>query len=160
MEKYWKQWETILLGSKITADGDCSHEIKSHLLLGRKAMTNLDSILKSRDTEDKGPNQRVRQREDALPHSSPHYSFMPRLWAMMDWPKEANNTRQRLNWPREWGLERGKAMGLARRGSGLRGGAQSKVPRVTSRGQHWANGWCPRLGVTWSEVPAPEDYFI
>ena len=39
----------ILLGSKITADGDCSHEIKSHLLLGRKAMTNLDSILKSRD---------------------------------------------------------------------------------------------------------------
>ena len=37
------------LGSKITADGDCSHEIKKHLLLGRKAMTNLDSILKSRD---------------------------------------------------------------------------------------------------------------
>ena len=37
------------LGSIITADGDCSHEIKSHLLLGRKAMTNLDSILKSRD---------------------------------------------------------------------------------------------------------------
>ena len=39
----------ILRGSKITADGDCSHEIKRHLLLGRKAMTNLDSILKSRD---------------------------------------------------------------------------------------------------------------
>ena len=37
------------LGSKITADGDCNHEIKRHLLLGRKAMTNLDSILKSRD---------------------------------------------------------------------------------------------------------------
>ena len=37
------------LDSKITADGDCSHEIKRHLLLGRKAMTNLDSILKSRD---------------------------------------------------------------------------------------------------------------
>ena len=37
------------LGSKITADGDCSHEIKRHLLLGRKGMTNLDSILKSRD---------------------------------------------------------------------------------------------------------------
>ena len=36
-------------GSKITADGDCSHEIKSHLLLGRKVMTNLDSIFKSRD---------------------------------------------------------------------------------------------------------------
>ena len=41
--------EFILGGSKITADGDCSPEIKRHLLLGRKAMTNLDSILKSRD---------------------------------------------------------------------------------------------------------------
>ena len=39
----------ILGGSKITADGDCSHEIKRHLLLGKKVMTNLDSILKSRD---------------------------------------------------------------------------------------------------------------
>ena len=39
----------IFLGSKIIADGDCSHEIKRHLLLGRKVMTNLDSILKSRD---------------------------------------------------------------------------------------------------------------
>ena len=39
----------IFLGSKITADGDCSHEIKRHLLLGRKVMTNLDYILKSRD---------------------------------------------------------------------------------------------------------------
>ena len=39
----------IFLGSKITADGDCSHEIKRHLLLGRKAMTNLDSLLKNRD---------------------------------------------------------------------------------------------------------------
>ena len=44
-----KQWETVSGGSKITADGDSSHEIKRHLLLGRKAMTNLDSILKSRD---------------------------------------------------------------------------------------------------------------
>ena len=41
--------DCIFLGSKITADGDCSHEIKRHLLLGRKAMTNQDSILKSRD---------------------------------------------------------------------------------------------------------------
>ena len=44
-----KQWLTIFLGSKITADGDCSHEIKRHLLFGRKVMTNLDSIFKSRD---------------------------------------------------------------------------------------------------------------
>ena len=41
--------DIIFLGSKITADGNCSHEIKRHLLLGRKAMTNLDSLLKSRD---------------------------------------------------------------------------------------------------------------
>ena len=49
MGKQWKQWETFLGGSKITADGDCSHEIKRCLLLERKAMTNLDNILKSRD---------------------------------------------------------------------------------------------------------------
>ena len=46
----------ILGGSKITADGDCSHEIKRRLLLGRKVMTNLDSILKSRDIVNKGPS--------------------------------------------------------------------------------------------------------
>ena len=49
MGKQWKQCQTIFLGSKIPADGDCSHEIKRHLLLGRKVMTNLDRILKSRD---------------------------------------------------------------------------------------------------------------
>ena len=52
-QKYGETMETvtdcIFLGSKITADGDCCHEIKRHLLLGRKAMTNLDSVLKSRD---------------------------------------------------------------------------------------------------------------
>ena len=46
----------IFLDSKITADGDCSHEIKRQLLLGRKAMTNLDSIFKSRDFANKGPS--------------------------------------------------------------------------------------------------------
>ena len=49
MGKKWKLRDFILLGSKITADGDCSHEIKRCLLLGRKVMTNLDSIFKSRD---------------------------------------------------------------------------------------------------------------
>ena len=53
MKNRWEIMETvtefIILGSKITADGDCSHEIKRCLLLGRKAMTNLHSILKSRD---------------------------------------------------------------------------------------------------------------
>ena len=51
MGKQWKQCQTLFLGgSKITADGDCSHEIKRRLLLGRKVMTNLDSILKSRES--------------------------------------------------------------------------------------------------------------
>ena len=46
----WKQWQILLLlGSKITADGDCSHEIRRQLLLGRKAMTNLGSVFKSKD---------------------------------------------------------------------------------------------------------------
>jgi len=50
MGKEWKQWLILFWGgSKITADGDCSHEIERGLLLGRKVMTNLDSILKSRD---------------------------------------------------------------------------------------------------------------
>ena len=50
MGKQWKQCQTLFLGgSKITADGDCSHEIKRRLLLGRKVMTSLDSILKSRN---------------------------------------------------------------------------------------------------------------
>ena len=50
MGEQWKQWLTLFWGgTKITADGDCSHEIKRHLLLGRKVLTNLDSIFKSRD---------------------------------------------------------------------------------------------------------------
>ena len=49
-EKVEALTEFIFLGSKITADGDCSHEIKTHLLLGNKAMTKIDSIIKSRDT--------------------------------------------------------------------------------------------------------------
>ena len=50
MGKQWKQCQTLFFVSRITADGDCSHEIKKHLLLGRKVMINLDSIFKSRDT--------------------------------------------------------------------------------------------------------------
>ena len=50
MGKQWKQCQTLFLGApKITADGDCSHDIKRCLLLGRKAMTHLDNILKTRD---------------------------------------------------------------------------------------------------------------
>ena len=49
MRKQWKVSDFVFGGSKITADGDCSHEIKRRLLLGRKVMTNLDNIFKSRD---------------------------------------------------------------------------------------------------------------
>ena len=49
MEKQWQQWQTLFFGAPKSADGDCSHEIKRHLLHGRKFMANLDSILKSRD---------------------------------------------------------------------------------------------------------------
>ena len=56
MGKQWKQWEIVFFsGSKIAVDGDCSHEIKRCLLLGRKAMTNLDSKFKSRDFASKDP---------------------------------------------------------------------------------------------------------
>ena len=58
--KQWKQWLTLFIylffGSKITADGDCSHEIKRRLFLRRKVMTNLDSILKSRIIANKYPS--------------------------------------------------------------------------------------------------------
>ena len=59
MDKQWKQWQTLFLGApKIAADGDCSHKIKTHLLLGRKVMTNLDSILKKQrhPFANKGPS--------------------------------------------------------------------------------------------------------
>ena len=49
MGKKWKKWHLIFLGSQFTADGDCGHEVKRPLLLGSKAMTNLDNVLKSRD---------------------------------------------------------------------------------------------------------------
>ena len=50
MSNQWKQWLTLFFGgSKINADGDCGHEIKRRLVLGRKVMTNLDSMLRSRD---------------------------------------------------------------------------------------------------------------
>ena len=73
----------IFLGFKITADGDCSHEIRRSLLLGRKAMTNLDSILKSRDSTDKCPSSQ------SYGFSSSH-AWMWELdhkesWALKNW---------------------------------------------------------------------------
>jgi len=59
--------EFIFLNSKITEDGDCNHEIKRRLLLGRKAMTNLDSILKSRDMRNKGKKNKIKSRDINLP---------------------------------------------------------------------------------------------
>ena len=66
MANRWETVETvanfIFLGFKITADGDCSHEIKKHLLLGRKVMTNLDSILKRVDEVGVGGGQAIKLR--------------------------------------------------------------------------------------------------
>ena len=56
MGEKWKLRDFIFLGSKITVDSDYSHEIEGHLLLGRKAMTDLDSILKSRHIANEGPS--------------------------------------------------------------------------------------------------------
>ena len=82
MGKQWKQWETSL-GPKITVDGDCSHDIKRCLLLGRKAMTNLDSILKSRYITNKGP-------------SSQRYGFScSRVWM---WELDYKESRAPKNW--------------------------------------------------------------
>ena len=73
MANRWENMETVrdftFLGSKITADGDCSHEIKRRLLLGRKAMSNLDSILKSRDHHfaNKDPSQQSLVRAMVFP---------------------------------------------------------------------------------------------
>ena len=57
----------LFLGSKITADGDCSHESRRRLLLGRKTMTNLDSVLKSRGIQGLSPAHRVPQDTDWIP---------------------------------------------------------------------------------------------
>ena len=81
----WKQWQSLFLGSKIIAVGDCSHEIKRHLLLGRKAMTNLDSVLKKQKHyfANKGPSSQ------SYGFSSGH-AWMWQLdykenWALKNW---------------------------------------------------------------------------
>ena len=85
MGKQWKQWEAIFLGSKITADGDCSHEIKRHLFLEKKVRTNLESTLKKQRHyfSDKGPSSQ------SYDFSSSHVwmweldykeSWMPKNW--------------------------------------------------------------------------------
>ena len=68
----------IFLGSKITADGDCSHEIKRHLLLGRKVMTNLDSLLKSRDKKTK--KKKKKEKKEKQRHYFVNKGPSTRLW--------------------------------------------------------------------------------
>ena len=91
--------DIIFLGSKITADGDCSHEIKRCLLLGRKAMTNLASILKSRDITDKGLSSQ------SYGFSSSHVwmwelghkgSWVPKHWCF--WTVVLEKTLERVPW--------------------------------------------------------------
>ena len=89
----------IFLGSKITADGDCSHEIKRRLLLGRKAVTNLNSILKSRDITNKGPSSQ------SYGFSSSHVwmweldykeSWAPKIWCF--WAVVLEKTLKGVPW--------------------------------------------------------------
>ena len=84
MATRWERVETvsdfIFLGFKITADGDCSHEIKRRLLLGRKVMTNLDSIFKRRDIFKK----RKKSRDITLPTKVRLVKAMVFLWSCMD----------------------------------------------------------------------------
>ena len=86
MGKQWKLTNVVFLGSKITADGDCIHEIRRHLLLERKAMTNLDSLLKSRDTT--LLTKLCILKEIVFPVQFSH-------WVMSDflWPHELQHTR-------------------------------------------------------------------
>ena len=84
MGKQWKQWQTLFGGgSKITADGDCSHEFKRRFLLGRKVMTNLDSMLKTRDITNKGPSSQ------SFSFSSSHVWMWEldhkKRWALRNW---------------------------------------------------------------------------
>ena len=81
----------IFLGSKITADGDCSHEIKRCLLLGRKAMINLDSVLKDRDIANKGPSS---QSHGFLPGE---YQGLRSLVGCSPWGREELDTTERLS---------------------------------------------------------------
>ena len=83
--KKWKQWQLIFLGSKISADGDCSHEIKRHFLLGRKAITNLNSILKSRDInkwEKKKKQRRYFANKDLSSQSYGFSSSHVQMWEL------------------------------------------------------------------------------
>ena len=90
----------IFLGSKITADGDCSHEIKRHLVLGRKAMTNPDSILKSRDITNKGLSSQ------SYGFSSSHIWMWEldykETWALKNWCFWNTVLEKTLTGPLDW----------------------------------------------------------
>ena len=94
-----KQWQTILGGSKITEDGDYSHEIKRCLFLGRKVMTNLDSMLKNRDIALLTKVRLVRRRQwEATPVLLPGISHGWRsLVGWSPWGREESDTTERLH---------------------------------------------------------------
>ena len=123
MGKQWKQWQTIFLGSKITADGDCSHEIKRHLVLGRKAMTNRDSILKS-----KGITFRTRV------HLVKGMVFPVVIYGCESWTiKKAE--RQRIDAFELWWWRFLRVPWTARRSN------QSILKEISSLNIHWKD-WC------------------
>ena len=126
MGKQWTQWLTfIFLGSKITADGDCSHEIKRCLLLGMKVMTNLDSVLKSRDT--------------TLPTKVPLVKVMVFQWSCMDvrvglWRKLSTKELMLLNCGA--GEDSWESLGLAIKWESL---LNKLLPQMKIKSKHRVN---------------------
>ena len=95
MGTQWKQWLTIFLGSQITADGDSSHEIKRCLLLGRKVLTNLDSILKSRDIKKKEKKKQRHYFANISPSSQGYGFSSGHVWM---WELDYKESWAQKNW--------------------------------------------------------------
>ena len=143
MGKQWKQWKIIFLGSKIIADGDLSHEIEGYLLLGRIAMTNLDSILKSRHHFDnKGPYSQ------SCAFSSSHV-WMWELdhkegWALKNWCFLTEMLEKTL----ECTLDCKEIQPVNPKGNQLwifigRTDAEAEAPILWPEGlTHWKRPWC------------------
>ena len=136
MGKQWKQWQTIFLGSKITADGDCSHEIKRPLLLESKAMSNLDSILKSRDITLPTKVQIVKAKV-----------FPVVTYGCESWTIKKVNAEELLLLNCSVGEDSWESLGL-------QGGSTSQSYRKSVLNTHWKDWcWSSNTLATWCEEP-------
>ena len=140
MGKQWKPWQTIFLVSKITADDDCNHEIKRYLLLGRKAITSIDSIFK-------------KQRHffaNKCP-SSENYGFSSsHVWM---WELSHKEAWAPKNWC-FWTVVLEKTLGES---LGLQGDQICQYQRKSTLNIHWKDwcwSWSSNTLVTWCEEPA------